>query len=70
VIDFLVHGSVLAVLLRAGLIIGFIAIADWRVNANIPLGFLYLFPMMLVGGRLNRFRCELLREPLMLLQIR
>lgn len=55
-IDFLLRGSVLAVLLRAGLIIGLIAGADWQVNANIPLGFLYLFPMMLVGGRLNRIQ--------------
>jgi PAS domain S-box-containing protein len=53
---FLMRGSRRAVLLRAGLMIALIAFADWRVEGNIPLGFLYLFPMLLVGNVLNRWQ--------------
>jgi len=42
-------GTKTAVLARAGLLIGIIALIDWRVDLNISFGFLYLFPMMLVG---------------------
>jgi two-component system, LuxR family, sensor kinase FixL len=38
-----------SVLLSAGLIMALIAFVDWRASADIPLGFLYLFPMLLVG---------------------
>jgi PAS domain S-box-containing protein len=31
-----------------------IAVADWRIEGNVPLGFLYLFPMLLAGSVLNR----------------
>jgi hypothetical protein len=37
---FLLRGSTTAVLLRAGLMIAVIAFADWRIEGNIPLGFL------------------------------
>ena len=53
---FLLRGSPKAVLLRAGLMIAVIAFADWRVEGNIPLGFLYLFPMLLVGSVLKRWQ--------------
>ena len=53
-LSFLLRGGPKAVLLRAGLMIGLIAFADWRIEGNIPLGFLYLFPMLLVGSALNR----------------
>src|SRR5271170_2614508 len=53
---FLLRGSRRAVLLRAALMIALIAFADWRVEGNIPLGFLYLFPMLLVGSALNRWQ--------------
>src|SRR5579872_1512761 len=43
-------------LLGAGLSIAVIAVADWQVQRNIPLGFLYLFPMLLVGGVLRRLQ--------------
>jgi signal transduction histidine kinase len=46
-----------------------IAVTDWRIQGNIPLGFLYLFPMLLVGNVLNRWQivlsaafCTLLTE--------
>ncbi len=34
--------------------IGAIAFADWRIEGDIPLGFLYLFPMLVVGSALSR----------------
>src|SRR5271170_4581407 len=53
---FLLRGNPKAVLLRAGLMIALIAFVDWRVEGNIPLGFLYLFPMLLVGSVLTRWQ--------------
>ena len=52
----LLRGSRRTVLLRAGLLIAGIAFADWRIEGNIPLGFLYLFPMLLVGSALSRWQ--------------
>jgi len=43
-------------LIRASAMIGLIAFVDWRVEGDIPLGFLYLFPMMLVGSALKRWQ--------------
>src|SRR5689334_34566 len=43
------HGSTRAALAQAGVLIALIAIIDWRVDLNISFGFLYLFPMLLVG---------------------
>ena len=56
---FLLRGSTTAVLLRAGLMIAVIAFADWRIEGNIPLGFLYLFPMLLAGSVLRRWQIAL-----------
>jgi len=53
---FLLRGSRRAVLLRAGLMIAVIAIADWRIEDNFQLGFLYLFPMLLIGSALTRWQ--------------
>jgi PAS domain S-box-containing protein len=53
---FLLRGSRNTVLLRAGAMIALIALADWRIEGNIPIGFLYLFPMLLVGSVLNRWQ--------------
>lgn len=65
----LLGGSRKAVFLRALGMITMIAIADWRIQGNIPLGFLYLFPMVLVGSSLTRTHtaatallCSLLTE--------
>ena len=33
-----------------------IAVVDWRIEGNIPLGFLYLFPMLLAGSVLTRWQ--------------
>src|SRR5487761_143805 len=52
-LSFLLRGSPRAVLFRASLMIAVVAFADWRVGGDIQLGFLYLFPMLLVGSVLR-----------------
>lgn len=47
------RGDRRAILLRAGAIIAAIALLDWRVVGQIPLGFLYLLPMLMVGSVLE-----------------
>jgi two-component system, LuxR family, sensor kinase FixL len=52
-------GSRRAILLRsAGLIVA-IALLDWRVVGEIPLGFLYLLPMLMVGSVLSPWQIGL-----------
>jgi two-component system, LuxR family, sensor kinase FixL len=46
----LFQGTRGAVLLRAAILIAGIALVDWRVIGQIPLGFLYLVPMLMVGS--------------------
>ena len=41
------------VLLRAAVLIAIIAVADWKVEFNATLGFLYMFPIVLLGTVLN-----------------
>ena len=53
---FLLRGSRGAVLLKAGLMIALIAFIDSRTVKELPLGFLYLFPMLLVGSVLSRWQ--------------
>ena len=43
-------------LTRAAVLIAVIALVDWRVETNVSLGFLYLFPMLMVGVSLNRWQ--------------
>ena len=50
-----VWGSRRTSLLVAALMIGLIALVDARVAADIPLGFLYLAPMLVVGSSFNRW---------------
>jgi len=49
-------GSKRTVLLRAGLLIAAIALLDWLVVGEIPLGFLYLVPMLMVGSILDQWQ--------------
>jgi two-component system, LuxR family, sensor kinase FixL len=67
--SFLLRGTQTAVLTRAVMMIAAIGVVDWRIEGNIPLGFLYLFPMLLVGSVLTRWQiagvaafCTLLAE--------
>jgi len=50
------HGTRRAVLARAGFLIVMVALIDWRVDLDIAFGFLYLFPMLLVGTVLDRWQ--------------
>jgi PAS domain S-box-containing protein len=57
-----VRGGRRVVLIRALALVGLIALADWRIDidvpfgVDVPLGFLYLFPMLLVGSALSRWQ--------------
>jgi PAS domain S-box-containing protein len=42
-------GSKRASLIWAGSLIALIAVIDWRVVEDVPLGFLYLLPMLIIG---------------------
>lgn len=55
-LEFFVRGSRTAVLLRACALVAIIAFADWRIESNLPLCFLYLFPMLLLGTILSRLQ--------------
>ena len=49
----LLQGSRKSILFRAGLLIVVIAFFDARLAKELPLGFLYLLPMLMVGRVLN-----------------
>jgi two-component system sensor kinase FixL len=49
-LSFFLRGGTKSVLLKAGLVIAVIAFADWRADKDVTLGFLYLFPMLMVGS--------------------
>jgi two-component system, LuxR family, sensor kinase FixL len=53
------RGSKRSILLRAGVLIAAIALLDWRIVGEIPLGFLYLIPMLIVGSVLNPWHIAL-----------
>ena len=55
-LSYLLRGGTMSVLLKAGLLIGVIAFADWRADRDVTLGFLYLFPMLMVGSVLKRWQ--------------
>ncbi len=55
-LSFFLRGGKKSVLLKAGLLIAIIAFADWRADKDVTLGFLYLFPMLMVGSVLNRWQ--------------
>jgi two-component system sensor kinase FixL len=68
-LSFFLRGTRTAVMTRAALMVVAIAVVDWRIEGNIPLGFLYLFPMLLAGSVLTRWQigasaavCTLLTE--------
>jgi two-component system sensor kinase FixL len=55
-LSFLLQGTRTAVTLRALGLIVLIALLDWRIEGNVPLGFLYLFPMLIAGSVLSRWQ--------------
>jgi two-component system, LuxR family, sensor kinase FixL len=48
------------VLLQVAALIALIAIADWKINDEVPVGFLYLLPIVLASRVLTRFQIALL----------
>ena len=50
------QGSRTRALVWAGVSIVVIALVDWHFQENISFGFLYLFPMLMVGGCLTRWQ--------------
>lgn len=65
--SFFLQGTRRAVLIRAICAVAVISIVDWRVEGNISLGFLYLFPMVLVGSVLSRAQIALAAAVCMIL---
>jgi len=53
------HGSKHGTLLWAAALIALIAIVDWRVVEGVPLGFLYLLPMLMIGQVLKPWQTGL-----------
>jgi PAS domain S-box-containing protein len=66
---FFLKASRIRLLLIAGVMVAIVALVDWRIDLNVSFGFLYLFPMLLVGNCLPRWQlaavaglCTLLAE--------
>jgi two-component system, LuxR family, sensor kinase FixL len=55
----LFRGNRRSILLRAAILIAAIAVLDWRIVGEIPLGLLYLVPMLLVGSVLEPWQIGL-----------
>lgn len=49
----ILHSRPRAVLASGAVLIALIAVIDWQIELNATLGFLYLFPMILLGTTLN-----------------
>jgi two-component system sensor kinase FixL len=59
-LSFLLRGGRTQLLLGAGMIVVIVALIDWRVDVNVAFGFLYLFPMLMVGSCLTRWQLAML----------
>lgn len=44
------------ILLQVALLITLIALADWKISAEVPVGFLYLLPIVLASRALRRYQ--------------
>ena len=55
-LSFFLRGGTKSILLKAAVLIAVIAFADWRADKDVTLGFLYLFPMLMVGSVLKRWQ--------------
>ena len=55
-LSFLLRLSRTKLLFIATTLILIVALIDWRVDLNVSFGFLYLFPMLIVGSCLPRWQ--------------
>ena len=55
-LSFFLRGSRSQLLVRAGVMVAIVALIDWRVDLNVSFGFLYLFPMLVVGSCVPRWQ--------------
>jgi two-component system, LuxR family, sensor kinase FixL len=55
-LSFFLRGGTKSTLLKAAVLIAVIALVDWRADKDVTLGFLYLFPMLMVGSVLKRWQ--------------
>src|ERR1700677_4483648 len=53
------HGSRRATIVWAGALIALIAVVDWQVLDDLPLGFFYLLPMLMLGRVLRPWQTML-----------
>lgn len=53
------RGTRVSTLTWGAMLIGLIALVDWRVVADLPLGFLYLLPMLMLGRVLKPWQIAL-----------
>ena len=68
-ISLFLQGNRVRILILAAVLITVVALIDWRIDLNVSFGFLYLFPMLMVGVYLHRWQiavvaglCTLLAE--------
>jgi PAS domain S-box-containing protein len=54
------HRARRKLLLQVALLIALIGLADWRINGEVPVGFLYLLPIVLASRVLDRSQIALL----------
>ncbi len=59
-LSFFLRLSRTKLLIIAAAMISTVALIDWRVELNVSFGFLYLFPMLIVGSCLARWQLALL----------
>lgn len=57
---FRIRGNRAVILFQVALLIASIALVDWKVEENVPLGFLYLLPMAIAGSAFTRPQIVLL----------
>src|SRR5580658_10177967 len=53
------RGGKSATVISAGILIALFAFVDWRVSDEVPLGFLYLLPMLMLGKVLKPWQTAL-----------
>jgi len=58
-LSFSLRGSRTRLFICASAMISIVALIDWRVDLNVNFGFLYLFPMLIVGYCLERWQIAL-----------